>query len=223
MKRRQLLIILTTALLTTGCSSLNTDDAVSEADNATSVESASEAESEPEAEPEETPEEEPVITYELAYAYEDQLEVINDNCDLWKLTEEDQEVFSPLIDYGYAIDDLDRDGYLEVIKTFWGGETMLYRTSVYETTDDRTLIEWDMDAFRKLDIEPCISELDGVYVIEGERIDRMLGYTNLDSEKGFSFFQKFMKEQKLIDRMKQLGLAEGDTVRVGGLEFEYYE
>ena len=57
MKRRQLLIILTIDLLTTGCSSLNTDDAVSEADNATSVESAAEAESEPEAEPEPVPEE----------------------------------------------------------------------------------------------------------------------------------------------------------------------
>ncbi len=32
-----------------------------------------------------------------------------------------------------------------------------------------------------------------------------------------------MKEQKIIDEMKRLGLQEGDTVRVGGLEFEYYE
>ncbi len=66
-------------------------------------------------------------------------------------------------------------------------------------------------------------ESDKVYVAEGPRIDRMLGYTNLESEKGFNFFQNYMKEQKIIDEMKRLGLQEGDTVRVGGLEFEYYE
>ena len=84
--------------------------------------------------------------------------------------------------------------------------------------------EYDLEAhrFEQLPISVTVDE-DGVFVIEGERIDRMLGYTNLESEKGFSFFQRFMKEQKLIDRMKELGLTEGDTVRVGGLEFEYYE
>jgi GTP-binding protein len=51
----------------------------------------------------------------------------------------------------------------------------------------------------------------------------MLGYTNLEDEKGFRFFQNYMKEQKIIDELKKLGLAEGDTVRVGGLEFDYYE
>ena len=62
-----------------------------------------------------------------------------------------------------------------------------------------------------------------VYVVEGARVEKMLGYTNLESEKGFNFFQNFMKEQGIIDRLKEMGLAEGDTVRVAGLEFEYYE
>ncbi len=66
-------------------------------------------------------------------------------------------------------------------------------------------------------------ESSKVYVVEGPRIDRMLGYTNLDDEKGFKFFQDYMKEQKIISELKKMGLQEGDTVRVGGLEFEYYE
>lgn len=64
---------------------------------------------------------------------------------------------------------------------------------------------------------------DGVFIIEGERIDKMLGYTNLESEKGFNFFQKFMKSSGAIDRLEELGIEEGDTVRVGDyLEFDYY-
>ena len=60
------------------------------------------------------------------------------------------------------------------------------------------------------------------YVVEGARVDRMLGYTNLDDEKGFAFFQKFMKEQGIIDRLEELGIEEGDTVYLGDLEFDYY-
>ena len=62
-----------------------------------------------------------------------------------------------------------------------------------------------------------------VFIVEGERIDKMLGYTNLESEKGFNFFQKFMKSSGAIDRLEELGIEEGDTVRGGDyLEFDYY-
>ncbi|CUX39199.1 MULTISPECIES: GTPase ObgE [Clostridia] len=64
---------------------------------------------------------------------------------------------------------------------------------------------------------------DGVYVVEGPRIDKMLGYTNLDTEKGFSFFQKFLKDNGILDELEQAGIEEGDTVRMYGLEFDYYK
>ena len=64
---------------------------------------------------------------------------------------------------------------------------------------------------------------DGANVVEGPLIEKMLGYTNLDSEKGFAFFQKFLKERGILDRLKEEGIQEGDTVRMYGLEFDYYE
>lgn len=64
---------------------------------------------------------------------------------------------------------------------------------------------------------------DGVYVVEGPRIEKMLGYTNLESEKGFSFFQKFLKENGILEELEQAGIEEGDTVRMYGLEFDYYK
>jgi GTP-binding protein len=64
---------------------------------------------------------------------------------------------------------------------------------------------------------------DGVYVVEGPRIEKMLGYTNLESEKGFSFFQKFLKENGILEELEQAGIKEGDTVRMYGLEFDYYK
>lgn len=64
---------------------------------------------------------------------------------------------------------------------------------------------------------------DGEYVVEGPRIEKMLGYTNLDSEKGFDFFQKFLKQNGILDELEEAGIQEGDTVRMYGLAFDYYK
>ena len=66
-------------------------------------------------------------------------------------------------------------------------------------------------------------EEDKVYVVEGPRIEKMLGYTNIDSEKGFEFFQKFLKDNGILDELSALGIEDGDTVRMYGLEFDYYK
>ena len=62
-----------------------------------------------------------------------------------------------------------------------------------------------------------------VFVVEGPKIEKMLGYTNLDSEKGFAFFQKFLKDGGILDEMEKAGIQEGDTVRMYGFDFEYYK
>lgn len=59
--------------------------------------------------------------------------------------------------------------------------------------------------------------------VEGPRIERMLGYTNLDSEKGFEFFQNFLKTNGILDQLEELGIEEGDTVHMYGLSFDYYK
>lgn len=93
--------------------------------------------------------------------------------------------------------------------------------------DDVVIFEKEFDVDELLDnsddnYNVYIDE-NGVFIVEGERIDKMLGYTNLESEKGFNFFQKFMKSSGAIDRLEELGIEEGDTVRVGDyLEFDYY-
>ena len=109
-------------------------------------------------------------------------------------------------------------GVPELLKALFAMLKELPETSVvYES-------EYDVDAHRFDELPINIyKESAHVYVVEGQRVEKMLGYTNLESEKGFSFFQNYMKEQKIIERLKELGLCEGDTVRVAGMEFEYYE
>lgn len=90
-------------------------------------------------------------------------------------------------------------------------------TVVYEQEYDPSLI-----VLRDLPYTIEIDE-DGSYVVEGPKIEKMLGYTNIESEKGFLFFQNFLKEQGILDELVEKGIEDGDTVRMYGHEFDYYK
>lgn len=51
-----------------------------------------------------------------------------------------------------------------------------------------------------------VEKEDDIYVVEGPKIEKMLGYTNLDSEKGFAFFQKFLKDTGILDELEDAGI-----------------
>ena len=74
-----------------------------------------------------------------------------------------------------------------------------------------------------VDLPYTVEKEDGMYVVEGPKIEKMLGYTNLDSEKGFAFFQKFLKDTGILKELENAGIEEGDTVRMYGLQFDYYK
>ena len=105
-------------------------------------------------------------------------------------------------------------------------ELLYYVKELLDGLDD-TPIVFEREYFEEEIIanEPFTVEVDedGIYVVEGPRIERMLGYTNLESEKGFLFFQKFLKENGILEQLEELGIQEGDTVRMYGFDFDYYK
>jgi len=74
-----------------------------------------------------------------------------------------------------------------------------------------------------VDSKPYTVSRDGDgFVVEGPGIERMLGYTNLESEKGFAFFQKYLRERGVIQKLEDMGIKDGDAVRMYSLAFDYY-
>ena len=109
-----------------------------------------------------------------------------------------------------------------------GVKDLLYHVNdLLKTVDRKPVIfeqEFDMSMKAVENLPYTVEkERDGVYVVEGPKIDKMLGYTNLDSEKGFEFFQKFLKTTGILEDLEKAGIEEGDTVRMYGLEFDYYK
>ncbi len=62
-----------------------------------------------------------------------------------------------------------------------------------------------------------------VFVVEGPKIDRMLSYTNLDSEKGYRYFTQFLRRSGIISELKERGIKEGGSVRMYGHIFEFFD
>ncbi len=87
-------------------------------------------------------------------------------------------------------------------------EQEFFPETMAQTADEAFTVTYDAD--------------EKEFVVEGPKIEKMLGYTNLDSEKGFAFFQKFMADNGILDDLEKLHIQEGDTVRMYGFAFEYY-
>lgn len=110
-----------------------------------------------------------------------------------------------------------------------GVKELLYYVSDLLKTIDTTPVVFEREYFTDAGDAAALpytvefDEEEQVYVVEGPRIERMLGYTNIDSEKGFEFFQKFLKENGILAELEALGIQDGDTVRMYGLEFDYYK
>ncbi len=110
-----------------------------------------------------------------------------------------------------------------------GLRELLYAINNKLAALDRTPVVFAQEFFPEyrfdIETEPftvIYDEKADEYVVEGPRIEKMLSYTNLESEKGFKFFQDFMKKNGILEQLEALGIQEGSTVRMYGLSFDYY-
>ena len=112
-----------------------------------------------------------------------------------------------------------------------GLKELLYgiKSLLNETPAERIVFEQEFfpeDALMTENLPYTITrdkEDSSIFIVEGPKIEKMLGYTNVDSEKGFAFFQRFLKEGGILEELEAAGIQEGDTVRMYGFDFDYYK
>jgi len=77
----------------------------------------------------------------------------------------------------------------------------------------------------KVDDEPftITKTAESAYVVEGVGVERMIGFTNIDTEQGFAFFQRYLREKGIIDALEAKGVQEGDSIKIYNLWFDYYK
>jgi GTP-binding protein len=62
---------------------------------------------------------------------------------------------------------------------------------------------------------------DGAFELSGERIERLAAMTNFDSDESLARFERALAKMGVDKKLREMGAAEGDTVRIGEYEFTY--
>ncbi|MFZ5352936.1 MAG: GTPase ObgE [Bacillota bacterium] len=68
-----------------------------------------------------------------------------------------------------------------------------------------------------------IRKENGVFIVEGKLVDQLLESVNLDDNDSIKYFQKVLRKRGIVDELKQMGVQDGDTVKMYDLEFEYFD
>lgn len=60
-----------------------------------------------------------------------------------------------------------------------------------------------------------------VFIVEGNWVDKLVKSVNFNSHESVQYFQRSLKTKGVIDALEEMGINEGDTVRIYDIEFEY--
>lgn len=67
-----------------------------------------------------------------------------------------------------------------------------------------------------------IKKEDGVFIVTGRAVERLMGRINIEDNESMYYLQKCLKNMGIEDKLKELGVCEGDTVILDGWELEWY-
>lgn len=62
---------------------------------------------------------------------------------------------------------------------------------------------------------------DGVYVVEGSFVDRLLKSVNVNDPDSLRYFHKVLRNKGILDELKEMGIQDEDTVRLNDFEFDF--
>lgn len=103
---------------------------------------------------------------------------------------------------------------------------VLYEIETFEPEEEAPveLFDLEMDDFDPdyRNVNAYCDE-DGVFVLEGKQLSKIFNSTNFEDMGSIRYLYKYIVEKGGLDMLLELGLEEGDTVRIEDYEFEYYE
>lgn len=104
-------------------------------------------------------------------------------------------------------------------------ETMLYAGSLLDTlqdTEEEETGEWYVPEEKKFTWN-IYKDTEGVYVVEGSFVDRLLQSVNIYDSESLKYFHKVIDKRGIIRELREMGIQDGDLVRMNDFEFEFME
>lgn len=92
--------------------------------------------------------------------------------------------------------------------------------ALYEEVDENFLDEFYN---KEVDFDLNIKKENGIYLVYGKRVDNLLKRVNIDDYDSMIYFESTLREMGVFEKLKEIGIEDGDSVAVGDIVFEYYE
>lgn len=96
-----------------------------------------------------------------------------------------------------------------------------------ETQERLTTVDREEEKIYRFKDEPdnlfTIRRDNNTYIVEGKFVERLVNSTNFDDVDSLAYFQKVLRRRGIIDELKELGINDGDMVKIEEIEFEYYD
>ena len=73
------------------------------------------------------------------------------------------------------------------------------------------------------DIYVSYDEDDDVYVLEGKQLTKIFNSTNFNDMGSLRYLYKYIEKNGAIEMLKEMGLEEGDNIRIQNYEFEFWD
>lgn len=110
---------------------------------------------------------------------------------------------------------------VETLVRYLAGQVKSLSTRA-ESLSEEPLIELKTDA-RPGGPLFTVEKEDDAFRVRGRRIEMIIAQTDLDNEESLRRFQIYCRKSGLEKKLVDMGIAEGDTVRIGQEEFNYYQ
>lgn len=104
-------------------------------------------------------------------------------------------------------------------------ELIDYVEKTLQTLPKEDLIEYEDRKVYTLEDEEkwTIKKEDGVFIVSGKAIQRLMGRVNIEDNESIYYLQKSLKNMGVDAKLKEMGVCEGDTVILDDWELEWYE
>jgi len=91
-------------------------------------------------------------------------------------------------------------------------------------TDDNIKEPRTFVYYKRKDVKPTtIRKENGVFVVEGSLVEKIAKNIVLNDYDSFRYFQNFLNQIGVFDRLKEMGIRDGDIIRILDVEFEFYD
>lgn len=100
----------------------------------------------------------------------------------------------------------------------------LQKAEMNPEEDDTEYFDFELE-----DANPTYREVytsradDGAYVLSGQQLQKIFDSTNFNDMGSLRYLYKYIEKSGAIDKFLEMGLEEGDTIRIGDFEFEYWD